>query len=287
MDIKALFDKKTSTLTYVVYDSETKDAVIIDPVLDFDANSTSISSESIDLLTGFVFNRNLKVHYILETHAHADHLSSSKVLVDRYFPNAKIGIGRDIIKVQETFKPVFSLGDDFKIDGSQFDLLLTEGDQVNAGSLNFKVLATPGHTPACISYKIEDAVFTGDALFMPDSGTGRCDFPLGSSSQLYRSVSDKIYGLDETTRIFVGHDYQPENREVMFETTVKESMSSNRMIKGSTSLDEFTEFRDARDKTLNAPKLLFQSIQVNIVAGEINLVQKSNKLQLIEPDTAN
>jgi len=268
MEIKSFFDTRTSTLTYVVWDPKTRDAVVIDPVMDYDPASSTTWTESVDQVIAFLNDRELKLHYVLETHAHADHLSGSQLL-KQACPNVKIAIGERITEVQKTFKDVFSLPEEFATDGSQFDVLLSDGSTLEAGSLSIKTHFTPGHTPACASYSIGDALFTGDALFMPDSGSGRCDFPGGSAEDLYDSVSNRIYGFPENTRIFVGHDYQPGGREVRYQTTVGEQKNENVALKGSTSRDAFIEFRTKRDAQLPAPKLLFQSVQVNVDAGRL------------------
>jgi len=264
--VEAFFDDATFTLTYVVYDEETKDAVIIDPVWDFDPIASRMSSESVQKVIDFVNSTGLTPHLILETHAHADHLSGAQLLMKEY-PQAKLGIGEHIAIVQETFKPVFGMPDTFKTDGSQFDLLLKEGTRVTAGSLQIDVLYTPGHTPACSSYVIGDMVFTGDAMFMPDSGTGRCDFPRGSATDLYHSITQKLYKLPDTTRVFVAHDYQPGGRELAFETTIAEEKKGNIQLPDGRSEAQFVEFRSTRDATLKLPRLIFQSVQVNINAG--------------------
>ena len=268
MEIKAFFDERTSTLTYVVFDPETRDAVIIDPVLDYRPVGSKVSTESMDELVRYVKGKELHVHLILETHAHADHLSSSQFL-KKHFPDARVAIGERITDVQALFKNVFDLGDGFATDGRQFDLLLKEGETYTAGSLSFTVIFTPGHTPACATYRFGDAIFTGDALFMPDSGTGRCDFPAGSAADLYDSVAGKLYKLPDETRVFVGHDYQPNGRDVQWETTIGESKRSNVRLKGDTTREEFIRFRTERDKELDAPALLYPSVQVNIDAGRL------------------
>lgn len=264
--VQTFFDDATYTLTYVVYDETTRDAVIIDPVWDYDPLASQMSSESVQKVIDFVSTKNLIPHLILETHAHADHLSGAQLLKKEY-PEAKLGIGEHITIVQETFKPVFGLPEAFKTDGSQFDLLLKEGRRVTAGSLAIDILYTPGHTPACSSYVIGDKVFTGDALFMPDSGTGRCDFPRGSATDLYRSITQKLYTLPDTTRVFVGHDYQPQGRELAFKTTIAAEKTGNIQLPDGRSEEQFVEFRSTRDATLKMPRLIFQSVQVNINAG--------------------
>jgi glyoxylase-like metal-dependent hydrolase (beta-lactamase superfamily II) len=264
--VKALFDKRTQTLTYVVFDAATRDAVVIDPVLDYEPVGTFTFTESADAVTAFVRQAELRLHYVLETHAHADHLSGSQLLARRF--GARVVIGKRITEVQATFKHIFDLPSTFATDGSQFDLLLDEGAVLQAGSLSIRALATPGHTPACLSYLVGDAVFTGDALFMPDYGTGRCDFPEGSADALFDSVQ-KLYRLPEATRVFIGHDYQPNGREVRWETTIGDSKRHNVQLSERTTRAEFVRFRQGRDAQLAAPRLLFQSVQVNADAGRL------------------
>ena len=265
--VKEFFDKATWTLTYVVFDSETRDAVVLDPVWDYDPASSRMSTSSAEAVLEFIKKQDLKVHMILETHAHADHVSGSQVL-KKHLPNVKVGIGANITKVQEVFKGVFNLHADFKVDGSQFDLLLQEGKTYHAGSIKFEVLYTPGHTPACASFLFGDAVFTGDALFMPDYGTGRCDFPAGSAADLYDSVQ-KLYKLPDATKVYTGHDYQPGGRPLKFLSTIGEEKVANIQLKAGTSKEEFVKFRNGRDKTLAAPRLLLPSVQVNVDAGHL------------------
>jgi len=265
-NIKAFFDEATYTLTYIVFDPKTKDALVIDSVLDYDPNSSQYSYESANKVVNFIRESELRIHYILETHAHADHLTAS-VFLKEQFPGAKVGIGRNIQLVQGVFTEVFNL--DIPTDGSQFDELFDDGQSIKVGSLEFKVIFTPGHTPACTSILIEDAVFTGDALFMPDYGTGRCDFPKGSAEDLYDSITSKLYTLPDETRVYTGHDYQPGGRELKYCSTIEQQKKENIRLKGDTSRDEFVKFRTQRDATLNAPRLLLPSIQVNIDAGHL------------------
>lgn len=267
MRIEPFFDSTTWTLTYVVYDADTRDAVVIDPVLDYDPLAVSTETASNERVAAFIDEHDLKVHAILETHAHADHLSGSQWLKARY--DAPIMIGEHIRTVQQTFKGVFDLPEDFPTDGSQFDRLLVDGETLYAGSLAIDVLHTPGHTPACVSYHVGDAVFTGDALFMPDFGTGRCDFPAGSADDLYASIHDKLYALPDDTRVFVGHDYMPDGRALAWESTIGEQKASNIQIPVERTRDDFVSFRTERDKTLRPPKLIFQSVQVNVDAGHL------------------
>lgn len=268
MKTKAFFEKQTSTLTYVVWDETTRDAVIIDPVMDYESGGSTYDYASIDEVMEFVKSNELKVHYILETHAHADHLTGAQEL-KRRLPEAKVAIGDHIPLVQQAFKKIYNLGDEFQVDGSQFDQLLTEGETINAGSLQFKVMHTPGHTPACSSYVFDKQVFTGDALFMPDFGVARCDFPGGSAKELYNSVKNKLYSLPDDTKVYTGHDYQPGGRELQYESTIGESKRRNIHLNAGTTEEEFIKFRTERDKTLAAPKLLLPSIEVNVDAGRL------------------
>lgn len=265
-EVKAFFDERTHTLTFVVWDAATRDAVVIDPVLDYEPIGSYTFTESIEVVSNFVREQGLKLRFVLETHAHADHLSGSQLLARRF--EAKVAIGERIREVQETFKKLFDLPETFAVDGSQFDLLIADGDELEAGSLKIEAVATPGHTPACLSYLIGDSVFTGDALFMDDYGTGRCDFPRGSAEALFDSVQ-RLYELPDETRVFVGHDYQPGGRELRFQTTIGASKRNNPQLNARTSREEFVAFRKQRDAGLAAPNLLFQSVQVNIAAGKL------------------
>jgi glyoxylase-like metal-dependent hydrolase (beta-lactamase superfamily II) len=281
MKIKHFFDPDTFTLTYVVSDEKTKDGVVIDPVLDIDQASGTVEDRSIQEVIQYIKSEGIKLHAILETHAHADHLSSSQVL-KQVFPDAKIAIGEKIKTVQEVFKAHFNI-DYLKADASQFDILFKDFGDYHFGSLKMKAIPTPGHTPACMSYQFGDAVFTGDAIFMPDYGTGRCDFPKGSAKDLYHSIAKNLYCLPDSTRIFVGHDYMPNGRELKYETTIGESKRNNIQLKATTSENEYIQFREARDKTLKAPRLLLPSIQVNIDAGHLPPREENGKSYLKLP----
>lgn len=281
VEVKHFFDAATFTLTFVVFDSKTNDAVIIDPVMDYDPQGSVISHEQTKSLVEFINKKDLRVHYILETHAHADHLSSSQVL-KKHFPIAKVAIHEKIKDVQKVFKSVFNFSADFKTDGSQFDYLLKDNETISAGALSVKVLHTPGHTPACASFLIADNLFTGDALFMPDYGTGRCDFPSGSSENLFASIQ-KIYKLPDSTKVFVGHDYQPNGRALEFQSTIGEEKRSNIQLSEKTTKEDFIQFRNRRDNTLKAPRLLLPSIQVNINAGHLPKAEDNGKAYLKIP----
>ena len=280
MNIETFFDPATFTLTYVVFDPKSRDAVVIDPVLDYDVLSSSTSTTSITRVEDFLNREKLKLHYVLETHAHADHLSGSQYLKSRF--GAKVAIGARIVDVQKIFAGVFDLAN-VPTDGSQFDQLLSDGEKIEAGAMKIDVLATPGHTPACLSFQVGDAVFTGDALFIEDYGTGRCDFPSGSADALYTSVHERLYALPDATRVFVGHDYQPNGRALRFETTIGASKESNIQLRASTSRADFVKQRTSRDATLSAPRLLFQSVQVNIDAGRLPKAHANGKRYLTIP----
>lgn len=265
MKIKELYDESTYTLTYIVWDERSGDAVVVDPVLNYDVRASRTSTRSVEQVANFIEKENLKLHWVLETHAHADHMSGGQFLKEKF--GAKLAIGKGITKIQKTFQKMFNLPPTFAVDGSQFDKLVVDGERLTAGSLFIEAIATPGHTPACLTYQIEDAVFTGDALFMHDYGTGRTDFPEGSATALYHSVHERLYGLPDATRVFVGHDYLPNGRELQFQTTIGESKRCNPQLNAGTTEEDFVKFRNDRDATLRAPQLIFQSIQVNVNAG--------------------
>lgn len=267
LQVQPIFDERTFTLTYVVYDEQTKDAVIIDPVLDYDPAGGKLWTETLEKTAKLVEEKQLKVHYVLETHAHADHLSGSQWLKSRF--GAKVAVSRRITEVQEVFRDVFNLGNDFPVDGRQFDRLLVDGEVLKAGTLELKALATPGHTPACMSFSVGDAVFTGDAVFLNDIGVGRCDFPKGDAAALYDSVTQKLWTLPDATRLFTGHDYPPAGRTWQASTTVGESKKKNVQLNTEMTKAQFVEKRTARDRTLSPPRLLLPSIQVNIDAGKL------------------
>lgn len=265
-EVEAFFDPSTQTVSYVVWDPTSRDAVVIDPVLDYDNVASQTSTQSVQRIIGFIESQQLRLRASLETHAHADHLSASPRLKD-YF-NVPMAIGEDIRKVQKTFSRVFNLPG-ARLDGSQFDILLQSGKAHHFGSVEVLPLATPGHTPACMSYVVGDAVFTGDALFMEDYGTGRTDFPAGSARDLYHSVKDVLYGLPGETRVFVGHDYQPGGRDVLFESTIARERAKNVQLSQATEENAFVAFREGRDNELAAPRLLYQSVQVNVFGGRL------------------
>jgi len=266
-DITSFFDEATNTISYIVCDPNGSSCAIIDSVLDFDFASGRTDTRSADKLINFVKENKLDVQWLLESHVHADHLSAAPYI--QMEVGGKIGIGSHITDVQETFGKIFNEGTEFQRDGSQFDKLFVEGDTFHIGQLRGDVLHTPGHTPACMTYVIGDAAFVGDTLFMPDFGTARCDFPGGSSENLFASIQ-KILTLPDATRIFVGHDYKAPGREhYAWETTVGEQKKKNIHIKSGKSKEDFVKLRDERDAKLAMPKLIVPSLQINMRAGNM------------------
>lgn len=264
--IQAFFDEATNTVSYLVADPVTRQAALIDPVLDYDHRSGKASTTSADRLLAATGEQGLTIAWILETHAHADHLSAAPYLKGR--TGAQVAIGEHIRDVQTLFRPVFNL-DDVSGDGSEFDRLLRDGETFPIGSLEVEVMHTPGHTPACVSYRIGDAVFVGDTLFMPDYGTARADFPGGSALTLYHSIQ-RLLALPPQTRLFMCHDYKAPGRDsYAWETTVADECARNVHVHEGVSADEFVAMRQRRDATLAAPTLLLPSIQVNIRAGRL------------------
>ncbi len=262
--IKDFFDPDTWTYTYVVYEDDGSPCVIIDSVLNYDPKSGRTSTKSADEVIAFVKEHQLQVSWILETHAHADHLTAAPYLQSHL--GGKLVIGDHIINVQTVFKGVFNLDDRFKADGAQFDYLLKEGESLAFGNLSLKALFVPGHTPACMAYEIGDAIFVGDTLFMPDVGTARCDFPGGDAKTLYRSIQ-KILSYPGQTKLYMCHDYPPNNRPATGMTTVADEKANNIHVHDGVTEDQFVQMRTARDKTLEMPTLILPSIQVNIRAG--------------------
>ena len=262
--IRAFFDEATNTVSYLVADPQTKQAAIIDPVLDYSPNSGTVDVRSVSAIVAAAEAAGYSVVWSLETHAHADHLSGSPYVKAK--TGARIGIGENIKEVQRIFRPVFNAGD-LKTDGSDFDHLFADGERFRIGDLEVEVIYTPGHTPACVSYKIGDAVFVGDTLFMPDYGTARADFPGGDAHKLYRSIQ-RLLSLPPQTRLFMCHDYKAPGRDhYAWETTVAEERQNNVQVGGGVSEEKFVAMRNARDATLSAPTLLLPSIQVNMRAG--------------------
>jgi glyoxylase-like metal-dependent hydrolase (beta-lactamase superfamily II) len=263
--IHAFFDEPTNTVSYLVVDPASKQAAAIDPVLDYDPGASQVDTRSVDAMLRVANERGYRLVWTLETHAHADHLSGSPYIKAK--TGAKIGIGEHITDVQRIFRPVFDASD-LKTDGSDFDRLFADGERFAIGELVVEVLYTPGHTPADVTYKIEDAAFVGDTLFMPDYGTARADFPGGDAHRLYRSIR-RLMALPEDTRLFMCHDYKaPGRSNYAWETTVREERDKNVHVKDGVSEEAFVAMRKARDSTLSAPRLLLPSIQVNIRAGK-------------------
>jgi glyoxylase-like metal-dependent hydrolase (beta-lactamase superfamily II) len=265
-DIQGFFDPQTATVTYLVGDPQTGSAAIIDPVLDFEPKAARLTTGSIDAVLKAAEARGLKVVWVLDTHAHADHLSALDYVRRR--TGAKAGIGARIVEVQTRFRPLFN-AQDMTPDGGVFDALFDDGDVFEIGALKARVLHTPGHTPACVTYVIDDAAFVGDTMFMPDYGTARADFPGGDAHTLYRSIR-RILDLPSETRVFVGHDYQPASRaEPAWESSVAAQRGGNVHVHDAVSEDAFVTMRRARDATLAAPTLILPSLQVNIRAGAL------------------
>ncbi|MGB9428818.1 MAG: MBL fold metallo-hydrolase [Gammaproteobacteria bacterium] len=262
--IKAFFHKPTSTYSYVVADPATQHAAVIDPVLDYDAAAGRTATASADAIIAHVRAEKLTLEWILETHAHADHVSASQHIKPEL--GGRIATGAGIREVQRIFKALYNLGDEFVADGRQFDHLFKDGEAFRIGSLSARVMATPGHTSDCVAYVIGDAAFVGDTLFMPDSGTARCDFPGGDAGTLYDSIR-KILSLPDSTRLFMCHDYAAGGREYKNETTVAEQKRANIHVHDGVSREQFIQLRTARDQTLNVPALLLPAIQINIRAG--------------------
>ena len=264
--LEPIFDPESCTYSYLVSDLMTRRCAIIDPVLDYDAAAARISYARADLLVEHVRDNGLVLEWILETHVHADHLSAARYL--QGLLGGQIGIGNRIPLVQDTFARLFDAEDGFRVDGSQFDRLFADGDTFHIGALSVRVLHTPGHTPACVSYLIEDAAFVGDTLFMPDCGTARCDFPGGDAHQLYRSIG-RLFELPGNTRLFMCHDYKSSSRDhYCYQTTVAEERSLNIHVGQDVDEADFVTLRTMRDKTLGQPRLLLPSVQINMRAGE-------------------
>jgi len=259
-------DEATGTLSYIVWDESDSQAVVFDPVLNFDPVNCKVSEESLDRLVSFLKGKNLQVEAIIETHVHADHWTSAFRLKE-IFPKAKVYIGARIAEVLENFR--FLYDEDAPTLSDHFDVFVKDGDSIEVGSLKFSVLETPGHTPCCSSFYGHGLVFVGDALFMPDAGTGRCDFPGGDATTLYQSITEKIFTLPAETKILTGHDYQPGGRELQFSATVGDHLINNIRINSKINESEFVQARRERDKQLNLPKLLFPSLQINLRSGRL------------------
>lgn len=265
-EVIAFFDKATYTITYVVADQENGECVVIDPVMDYDPRAARTSTASADAVIALIREKHWKNRWILETHAHADHLTGAQYIKQEL--GGKTVIGEHIQAVQQTFSGLFNLGAGFATDGSQFDRLVSDKEELPLGAFSIHVMHTPGHTPACVSYLIGDAVFVGDTIFMPDYGTARADFPGGDARTLYRSIR-RILALPRSTRVFTCHDYQPGGREPAWESTVEQQRQHNIQIRDSVNEDSYVERRQGRDAGLAAPVLIWPSLQVNIRAGNL------------------
>ena len=265
-DVTGFFDEATNTVSYIVRDPESKACAVIDSVLDFDYSAGRTSTQSADELIKYIRYNDLEVEWIIETHVHADHLSAAPYIQEKL--GGKLGIGSHITEVQEIFGKVFNAGTEFQRDGSQFDRLFEDGETYEIGNLKAFTIYTPGHTPACMTHVIGDAAFVGDTLFMPDGGSARADFPGGDARALYRSIR-KILALPPETRLFICHDYGPNGRNIQWETSVGEERKHNIHVRDGVTEDEFVKLREERDATLDMPKLIIPSVQVNMRGGNM------------------
>lgn len=281
--VASFFDPVSSTLTYVVTDPESQSCAVVDPVLDLDYASGTLSTESADRIIAYIKAHNLELELILETHIHADHLSSAPYLREQL--GGKIAIGSHITTIQRTFGEIFDEDAAFARDGSQFDLTLGDNEAFSLGALDCTALHVPGHTPACMAYLLGDALFVGDTLFMPDAGTARCDFPGGDAAALFRSCQ-RLLALPEATRVFVCHDYQPDGRPLAFESTVAEQKHANIHVGMGIEESDFVAMREARDATLGMPTLILPSLQINMRAGHLPPQSASGRLFLKVPVNA-
>jgi glyoxylase-like metal-dependent hydrolase (beta-lactamase superfamily II) len=279
-EVTAFFDEPTNTVTYVVKDPASRASAIVDSVLDIDYSAGRISYGSADAVIAFVQEHQLQVQWHIETHVHADHLSAAPYLQQKL--GGKIGIGKNITVVQETFGKIFNEGTEFQRDGSQFDQLFDDGDGYSIGSMTVHTMHTPGHTPACMVHVVGNAAFVGDTLFMPDGGSARADFPGGDARMLYRSIK-RVMALPNDMRLFMCHDYGPNGRNIKWETTVGEQRVHNIHAKDGISEDQFVATREARDKTLGMPKLIIPSLQVNMKAGSLPKPDANGKRYLKVP----
>ena len=279
-EVKAFFDNESNTVSYVVTDPATKKAAIIDSVMDFDYASGTISYDNADMIIEYVTTLKLDVEWLIETHVHADHLSAAPYIQQKL--GGKLGISDRISEVQKVFGKIFNAGTEFERDGSQFDQLFVDRDRYKIGELDGVAIATPGHTPACMVHLIGDAMFVGDTLFMPDGGTARADFPGGDARTLYQSIQ-KILALPDETRMFVCHDYAPNGREFLWETTVGAQRANNIHVGNNASEDGFVEMREKRDASLAMPRLIMPSIQVNMRAGHMPDAEENGATYLKVP----
>ncbi|MGB7240855.1 MAG: MBL fold metallo-hydrolase [Sulfitobacter sp.] len=278
-DVSAHFDEATNTITYIVKDPNSDHCAIVDSVMDIDYAAGRITYDAADALIAEIQSRGLTLDWIIETHVHADHLSAAPYIQEKL--GGKIGVGEKIMVVQETFGKVFNEGTEFQRDGSQFDALFKDGDTYQIGTMQAFAMYTPGHTPACMVHVIGDAAFAGDTLFMPDGGSARCDFPGGSASELYDSIM-KLLSLPDEMRLFMCHDYGPNDRAIEWETTVAEQKANNIHVGGNKTREDFIKFRTERDAQLAMPKLIIPSLQVNMRAGDVP-TDKDGNLMLKVP----
>jgi glyoxylase-like metal-dependent hydrolase (beta-lactamase superfamily II) len=274
-EVDAFFDPATNTISYVVKDPNSNSCAIVDSVMDIDYAAGRITHDSADKIIAHVKKHDLTVEWLIETHVHADHLSAAPYLQEQL--GGKIGIGDQITVVQDTFGKIFNEGTEFQRDGSQFDALFKDGDTYKVGTMEAFVIYTPGHTPACMTHVMGDAAFVGDTLFMPDAGSARADFPGGSAETLYDSIQ-RVLTLPDETRLFMCHDYAPGGREIQWETTVAEEKANNIHVGSGKTKDEFVKFRTERDATLDMPRLIIPSLQVNMRAGDIPTDRDGNQM---------
>ncbi|MFA5581497.1 MAG: MBL fold metallo-hydrolase [Paracoccaceae bacterium] len=279
-EVKAFFDEATNTISYVVKDPSSNAIAIVDSVMDIDYAAGRITYDHADQIIAYVQENDLKVEWLIETHVHADHLSAAPYIQQKL--GGKIGIGENITIVQETFGKVFNEGTEFQRDGSQFDRLFKDGDTYTIGNMSVTVMHTPGHTPACMTHVMGNATFVGDTLFMPDGGSARADFPGGDAATLYDSIQ-KVLALPDDMRLFMCHDYGPNGRDIEWETTVGAEKEHNIHVGGNATKEEFVKFRTERDATLDMPKLIIPSLQVNMRAGELPPADKDGKTFLKVP----
>lgn len=281
IQVKEFLDKDSQTFSYVVYDLESNNAVVIDPVLDFDYASGKTYTQGVERITRFVKEKSLTVAWVLETHAHADHLSAAPFIKDQL--KAPIAIGEHIIDVQKIFKQIYNLDKEFLPNGEDFDKLLKDGDVLQVGQMTIRVIHTPGHTPADVAYVVnESKVFVGDTLFNPDVGTARCDFPGGSARTLYQSIQT-LFKLEDNTEMYICHDYPPEGRTHQCKTTVAEQKKKNIHVGQNATEAQFVKWREERDATLDMPRLIIPSIQVNIRAGQLPPAEDNETIYLKVP----
>ncbi|NIZ09919.1 MBL fold metallo-hydrolase [Pseudooceanicola sp. HF7] len=279
-EVTGFFDPETNTISYVVQDPTSDACAIVDSVMDIDYAAGRISYKHADKMIAFVQEKGLKLEWLIETHVHADHLSAAPYIQKKL--GGKLGIGRNITVVQDTFGKVFNEGTEFQRDGSQFDCLFDDGDTYKIGNMEAFAIHTPGHTPACMTHVVGDAAFVGDTLFMPDGGSARADFPGGDAGVLYDSIQ-KVLTLPDETRLFMCHDYGPNGRDIEWETTVGEEKAHNIHVGNGTSREDFVKFRTERDATLDMPKLIIPSLQVNMKGGELPKEEEDGKRYLKVP----